>query len=112
VEDEQLLDEYILNDVGKIWVGPWGSSRGREWIFGQFDSCVLPACQLLLERSGIKAISRGDPVRITRAISRIVSCFIVAFPPRALSRNCIHIRISRVICTSTALEHDSSLFLR
>ncbi|GAB1865095.1 Hemocyte protein-glutamine gamma-glutamyltransferase [Camponotus japonicus] len=73
MEDEQLLDEYILNDVGKIWVGPWGSSRGREWVFGQFDACVLPACQLLLERSGIKAISRGDPVRMTRAISRIIN---------------------------------------
>ncbi|KMQ92873.1 hemocyte protein-glutamine gamma-glutamyltransferase [Lasius niger] len=73
MEDEQLLDEYILNDVGKIWVGPWGSSRGREWVFGQFDACVLPACQLLLERSGIKAISRGDPVRMVRAISRIVN---------------------------------------
>jgi len=72
LEDEQLLDEYILNDVGKIWVGPWGSSRGREWVFGQFDACVLPACQLLLERSGIKAISRGDPVKMVRAISRIV----------------------------------------
>lgn len=72
MEDDQLLDEYILNDVGKIWVGPWGSTRGREWIFGQFDACVLPACQLLLERSGIKAISRGDPVKMTRAISRIV----------------------------------------
>ncbi|KYM93428.1 PREDICTED: hemocyte protein-glutamine gamma-glutamyltransferase-like [Cyphomyrmex costatus] len=73
MEDEQLLDEYILNDVGKIWVGPWGSSRGREWVFGQFDACVLPACQLLLERSGIKAISRGDPVKMVRAISRIVN---------------------------------------
>ncbi|XP_071559341.1 hemocyte protein-glutamine gamma-glutamyltransferase [Temnothorax nylanderi] len=73
MEDDQLLDEYILNDVGKIWVGPWGSSRGREWVFGQFDACVLPACQLLLERSGIKAISRGDPVRMARAISRIIN---------------------------------------
>lgn len=73
MEDEQLLDEYILNDVGKIWVGPWGSSRGREWIFGQFDASVLPACQLLLERSGIKAASRGDPIKMCRAISRIVS---------------------------------------
>ncbi|XP_043498995.1 hemocyte protein-glutamine gamma-glutamyltransferase-like [Polistes fuscatus] len=73
MEDEQLLDEYVLNDVGKIWVGPWGSSRGREWIFGQFDACVLPACQLLLERSGIKAVSRGDPIKMCRAISRIVN---------------------------------------
>ncbi|CAK9825429.1 Hemocyte protein-glutamine gamma-glutamyltransferase [Anthophora retusa] len=73
MEDEQLLDEYVLNDVGKIWVGPWGSSRGREWVFGQFDASVLPACQLLLERSGIKAISRGDPVKMCRAISRIIN---------------------------------------
>ncbi|KAG7205076.1 hypothetical protein KM043_005453 [Ampulex compressa] len=73
MEDEQMLDEYVLNDVGKIWVGPWGSARGREWVFGQFDACVLPACQLLLERSGIKAVSRGDPIRMCRAISRIVN---------------------------------------
>ncbi|KAK9308630.1 hypothetical protein QLX08_001476 [Tetragonisca angustula] len=73
MEDEQLLDEYILNDVGKIWVGSWGSARGREWVFGQFDACVLKACQLLLERSGIKANSRGDPVQMCRAISRIVN---------------------------------------
>ncbi|KZC05406.1 PREDICTED: hemocyte protein-glutamine gamma-glutamyltransferase-like [Dufourea novaeangliae] len=73
MEDEQLLDEYVLTDVGKIWVGPWGSSRGREWVFGQFDASVLPACQLLLERSGIKAVSRGDPVKMCRAISRITN---------------------------------------
>ncbi|XP_043468472.1 hemocyte protein-glutamine gamma-glutamyltransferase-like [Leptopilina heterotoma] len=72
-EDQQLLHEYVLNDVGKIWVGPYGSARGREWIFGQFDAAVLPACQLLLERSGIKTISRGDPIKMTRAISRIIN---------------------------------------
>lgn len=77
MEDEQLLDEYVLNDVGKIWVGPWGSSRGREWVFGQFDASVLPACQLLLERSGIKAVSRGDPVKMCRAISRIVGSLLL-----------------------------------
>lgn len=73
MEDEQLLDEYVLNDVGKIWVGPWQSTRGREWVFGQFDASVLKSCQLLLERSGIKANSRGDPVQMCRAISRIVN---------------------------------------
>lgn len=72
-EDQQLLHEYVLTDVGKIWVGPYGSARGREWIFGQFDAAVLPACQLLLERSGIKTISRGDPIKMTRAISRIIN---------------------------------------
>lgn len=51
--EERLLDEYLLTDVGKIWVGPYGSSRGREWVFGQFDKCALPAAMLVLERSGM-----------------------------------------------------------
>lgn len=72
MENQRLLDEYVTNDTGKIWVGALGSCRGREWVFGQFDACVLPACQLLLERSGIKATARGDPIRMSRAISRIV----------------------------------------
>ncbi|XP_043278187.1 hemocyte protein-glutamine gamma-glutamyltransferase-like [Venturia canescens] len=73
MEDKQLLDEYVLNDVGKIWVGPYGSSRGREWVFGQFDACVLPACMLMFERSGLKTVARGDPIKVSRAISRAVN---------------------------------------
>lgn len=72
MEDETLLDEYILNDVGKIWVGPHGSTRGREWIFGQFDACVLPACMLLFDKSEMKSIQRGDPVKVSRTISKMV----------------------------------------
>lgn len=51
--EENLLGEYILSDVGKIWVGPHGQTRGREWVFGQFDSCILPACVLMLDRAGV-----------------------------------------------------------
>ena len=51
MDDQSLLDEYILNDVGKIWVGPMGTSKGREWVFGQFDETVLPACMLMLDRA-------------------------------------------------------------
>lgn len=72
MKDETLLDEYILNDVGKIWVGPHGSTRGREWIFGQFDASVLPACMLMFEKSNIKPILRGDPVKVARTISKMV----------------------------------------
>lgn len=72
MEDETLLDEYILNDVGKIWVGPHGSSRGREWIFGQFDASVLPACMLLFDKSDIKCMERGDPIKVSRVISKMV----------------------------------------
>ncbi|XP_044576670.1 hemocyte protein-glutamine gamma-glutamyltransferase-like isoform X2 [Cotesia glomerata] len=75
IKDETLLDEYILNDVGKIWIGPHGSTRGREWIFGQFDASVLPACMLMFEKSNTKPILRGDPVKVARIISKMVNCY-------------------------------------
>lgn len=52
--DTQFLDEYIISDVGKIWIGAFGSCKGREWIFGQFDKCVLPATMFMLDRAGVK----------------------------------------------------------
>lgn len=52
--EERLLEEYILSDVGKIWTGPVGSHRGREWIFGQFDACILPAAWVMLETSELE----------------------------------------------------------
>nr|CAD7442811.1 unnamed protein product [Timema bartmani] len=74
MEDKHLLEEYVVNDVGKIWVGPYGTSRGREWVFGQFDDCVLPACMVMLDRAaGAGTLKRSDPVAVTRAISRIVN---------------------------------------
>jgi transglutaminase 1 len=71
--DERLLDEYVLNDIGKIWVGPYGSSKGREWIFGQFDAVVLPAVDLMMSRSNVAPVNRGNPICVTRAISKMVS---------------------------------------
>ena len=70
--NERLLDEYVLNDIGKIWVGPHGSCRGREWIFGQFDAVVLPAVDLMMSRSGVAPVNRGNPIYVTRAISKLV----------------------------------------
>jgi len=29
MSDFDLLNEYVLEDSGKIWVGPHGSARGR-----------------------------------------------------------------------------------
>ena len=72
MEEKRLLDEYVLSDVGKVWVGPYRSSRGREWVFGQFDAVVLPACMLVLSRSRVHPASRGDPIQVTRALSKMV----------------------------------------
>ncbi|KAF7998095.1 hypothetical protein HCN44_009493 [Aphidius gifuensis] len=75
MENEQLLGEYVQTDVGKILVGPNGSARGREWIFGQFDASVLPACMLMFDKSDIKATSQGDPVMVARTISKKVNAY-------------------------------------
>ncbi|XP_022920675.2 hemocyte protein-glutamine gamma-glutamyltransferase-like [Onthophagus taurus] len=71
--DERLLDEYILMDVGKIWIGPLGSCRGREWVFGQFDATVLPAAMLMLEMCQMPHYRRGDPISLCRIISKMVN---------------------------------------
>ncbi|KAK4873340.1 hypothetical protein RN001_015369 [Aquatica leii] len=71
--EERNLDEYVLTDVGKIWVGPYGSSRGREWVFGQFDKSVLPAAMLMFQKGGYPEFNRGDPIRLTRFISKMVN---------------------------------------
>lgn len=71
--EERLLDEYVLNDVGKVWVGPMKTCKGREWVFGQFDEVVLPATMLLLERAHLSPANRGDPIHVTRAISKMVN---------------------------------------
>ncbi|XP_053614168.1 hemocyte protein-glutamine gamma-glutamyltransferase-like [Plodia interpunctella] len=73
MEDCQLLQEYVLNDVGKVWVGPIKTTRGKPWAYGQFDAVVLPACMLMLDRAEIPFHHRGDPIKMTRTISRIVN---------------------------------------
>lgn len=74
MDNDALRKEYILNEQGKIWCGTWRQPKGRKWIFGQFDDVVLPACIYLLERSGLEHSERGNPIRVTRAISAMVSC--------------------------------------
>ncbi|KAE8742256.1 hypothetical protein FOCC_FOCC012185 [Frankliniella occidentalis] len=64
---------FVLNDVGKVWVGPMGFTKGREWVFGQFDERVLPAALMVLERTGIPHSERGDPVRMSRALTKLVN---------------------------------------
>ena len=71
--ETHLLDEYVLADVGKIWFGDGVNNRGRPWVFGQFDDCILPAIVLMLDRSGLPYEGRGDPIQVSRAISRIVN---------------------------------------
>ena len=36
-------DEYLFNEVGKLYGGSHNSIKGRPWIFGQFRDSILPA---------------------------------------------------------------------
>lgn len=38
LDKEDARKEYVLNDVGKIFVGTQKEPRGRRWIYGQVRS--------------------------------------------------------------------------
>lgn len=62
--------EYVLNDIGKVYLGSSYWFSGKEWVFGQFHKSVLPAVKLLLQN--IPMVNRtilSDPVLLSRAIS-------------------------------------------
>lgn len=33
--DEVKRQEYVLNDIGKIYIGSHSKPKGRQWIYGQ-----------------------------------------------------------------------------
>lgn len=68
----KLLDEYVLADVGKIWMGAYGSAKGRQWVYGQYDDAALPVCVYLLERCGLSHPERANPVLVVRALTKMV----------------------------------------
>jgi hypothetical protein len=73
LEGEDLRQEFVLNESGKVWKGSSRRPEGKRWIFGQYDDVVLPAVMYLLELSKLKHADRGNPIQMTRAISAIVS---------------------------------------
>ncbi|GFY46463.1 hemocyte protein-glutamine gamma-glutamyltransferase [Trichonephila inaurata madagascariensis] len=73
MSDSKARQEYVLSDVGKIYVGSHKKPIGRPWVFGQFADAVLPASVFLLERSGLDFQSRANPVKIVRVISAMVN---------------------------------------
>ncbi|KAH6946248.1 hypothetical protein HPB50_012451 [Hyalomma asiaticum] len=73
MENEDWRREYVLNDVGKIYIGSSKQPGGRQWIFGQFGDIVLPACWLLLRKSRLKYAGWADPVKVVRVISAMVN---------------------------------------
>jgi len=72
MENDEQRYEYVINDTGKIYTGGYRNVRGRPWVYGQFDECVLPAACVLLEMSGLSHSERGNPVKVSRAIASMI----------------------------------------
>jgi len=72
IDDDAERHEYVINDSGKVYTGGYRNVRGRPWIYGQFDDCVLPAACVLLEMSGLPHAERGNPVKVVRALASMI----------------------------------------
>jgi len=71
--DESLREEYVMNDIGKIWRGTSTFFRPTVWNYGQFEDKILDACMTLLERSRLSYSHRGSAIQISRTISAMVN---------------------------------------
>ncbi|XP_076321353.1 hemocyte protein-glutamine gamma-glutamyltransferase-like isoform X2 [Tachypleus tridentatus] len=71
--DDEWRKEYVLNDVGKIYIGSYNQPVGRRWILGQFTETVLPAAMFILERARLDFADRSNPVKVARALSAMIN---------------------------------------
>lgn len=70
--NELERQEYVLNDVGRIYTGSTRNKEYRDWYFEQFNKGMLKAVMFIMNRSGLTPIERSDPVKVARAISAMV----------------------------------------
>jgi len=70
---EDARQEYIINEVGKIYIGSHSRPTGRKWTYGQFHEAVLPAVLYLLDRTRLDVNGRSDVVKVSRAVSALVN---------------------------------------
>ncbi|XP_075938352.1 protein-glutamine gamma-glutamyltransferase 2-like [Anarhichas minor] len=78
--DESLLQEYVMNEDGVIYMGSWDSITSISWSYGQFEDYVMDICFEVLDNSkdalknsemDIKL--RSDPVYVSRIITAMVN---------------------------------------
>lgn len=70
---EDARQEYVLNEVGKIYIGSYSRPCGRKWTYGQFHESILPAVMYLLDKTRLDINGRSDAVKVSRAVSAMVN---------------------------------------
>uniref|UniRef100_A0A8C5GZC7 protein-glutamine gamma-glutamyltransferase n=1 Tax=Gouania willdenowi TaxID=441366 RepID=A0A8C5GZC7_GOUWI len=78
--DEILLQEYIMNENGLIYLGAWDYITSIPWNYGQFEDYVMDICFEVLNNSK-EALNnlkmdierRSDPVYVSRIITAMVN---------------------------------------
>ncbi|XP_033823458.1 protein-glutamine gamma-glutamyltransferase 2 [Periophthalmus magnuspinnatus] len=78
--DESLLQEYIMNENGVIYMGSKDYIRSLHWNYGQFENYIMDICFEILDNSSeslrnyqLDSEKRGDPVYIGRIISAMIN---------------------------------------
>uniref|UniRef100_UPI00398F1EEE protein-glutamine gamma-glutamyltransferase 2 n=1 Tax=Pristiophorus japonicus TaxID=55135 RepID=UPI00398F1EEE len=78
--DEDLREEYILNENGLLYHGSHANIYPLQWNFGQFEKDVIDICFQILDNSLsalknplVDALRRNDPIYISRIVTAMVN---------------------------------------